>query len=120
MAKDDYDVIVYKILLYFYGCLKRTIRFERIVFFKAIDKDNLNEEYLTDILLMMQDSGLIRGVETVNAWGRDSILISDYKDIRITPEGIGYLHDNSRMEKAKKAIQEMLDITASLIDLLKL
>ncbi len=50
MAKDDYDTIVYKILLYLYACLKRKIVFDRTTFFKAIDKDAICDEYLADIL----------------------------------------------------------------------
>ena len=32
MAKDDYDVIVYRVLVYFYACMKRKIMFEEETF----------------------------------------------------------------------------------------
>ena len=69
MAKDDYDVIVYKMLLYLYGCMKRVISFNQAVFDKSIKREELNEGYFTDILRMMQKEGLVDGVNTVKPWG---------------------------------------------------
>ena len=45
MAKDDYDVIVFKILLYFYGCLKHDIKFEQVTFEKTVGMKDISEEY---------------------------------------------------------------------------
>lgn len=32
MAKDDYDVVVFKLLVYFYACLKRVTVFKQAEF----------------------------------------------------------------------------------------
>lgn len=39
MAKDDYDVIVYKILVYLYAFMKRKITFEEDVFQATVKKE---------------------------------------------------------------------------------
>lgn len=44
MAKDDYDVIVYKVLVYYYACLKRRITFDKKVFEETVMK-GLNQSY---------------------------------------------------------------------------
>ena len=115
MAKDDYDVIVYKILLYFYAVMKRKIQYERETFEKVISKSGISDEYLVDILRMMQDEGLIEGVKVMKAWGNDSILISEFSDISITADGIHHLKDNTTMKKIGKALSEAPGLIASLI-----
>ena len=120
MEKDDYDVIVYKVLLYYYACLKRQIFFDKAVFFQMIDKDNINDEYFTDILLMMQDDGLIKGIRVTKAWGGDSILLSDLDEIKITTDGIHYLKENSTMNKVKNVLLKTVDMTSKLIGIMKL
>ena len=46
MAKDDYDVIVFKILTYLYALLKGKEIFDQAKYDKAISKKDINEEYL--------------------------------------------------------------------------
>lgn len=41
MAKDDYHVIVYKVLLYLYAVLKRKIVFDKISFDVVLSKMNV-------------------------------------------------------------------------------
>ena len=45
MAKDDYDVIVFKILTYLYACVKRKTVFEEAAFYHAIGE--IEKSYLT-------------------------------------------------------------------------
>lgn len=117
MAKDDYYVIAYKILVYLYACLKRRIIFNREAFYKAIGKDHINEEYLTDVYRMMTKEGLIKGLSFTKAWGDVYVLSTDEERARITPQGIQYLQDNSKMKSVGKALTDNLDIIASLIKL---
>lgn len=58
MAKDDYDVVLFKILTYLYGCMKRKYSFDIHAFNAVISKQNVNDEYLSDILVMATDEGL--------------------------------------------------------------
>lgn len=82
MARDDYYVIVYKILSYLYQCLKLG---------KKID-----EEYISN-------------VQYDRTWCGE-IIISNLDQAQITPKGIEYLDDNSLMEKAKKFLKETKEI----------
>lgn len=65
MAKDDYDVLVYKITLYYYGVLKREIAYTDVSFKAAIKYKDISEEYLSDVIYMMQEDGYISGMAFV-------------------------------------------------------
>ena len=115
MGKDDYFVIAYKILLYLYACMKRKIIFDYRTYNHAIGRDSINPDYLTDIYIMMSEKGYISGVKTTGAWGDISILLSEEKDFKITPEGIEYLEENSRMHKIGKMLIDSVDTVTGLI-----
>lgn len=102
MAKDDYHVIVYKILLYLYGCLQRKIVFDQAVYDKTIEKTRINAEYLKDIYLMMYDEGLISGISVTQVWGGTRLMVSEESEMKITPLGIEYLKDNDQMKKVRE------------------
>ena len=114
MARDDYDVIVYRILVYYYACMKRKILFEDTTFQAAVRKDVKNDEYFADILHMMKAEGLIEDVCFVKAWGGNCIIISNLEDARITPAGIRYLQENGKMQKIGEALKNSVDIISKL------
>lgn len=114
MAKDDYDVIVYRVLVYLYACLKRKIIFDETTFQATVRKNIENDEYFTSVLEMMQKEGLIEGLVFTKAWGGLVILASDIEDARITAEGIHYLKENSTMNKIGENLKDAVDIIASL------
>lgn len=93
MAKDDYHVIVFKILTYYYGILKRKIVYEEEVFKRLIGKE-IPEDYLETVIIMMNE-----------------------KDIRITPKGVEYLQENTMMKKAAATIIKIGDIAISLLSI---
>lgn len=105
MAKDDYNVVVFKILTYLYACLKRITLFDEDVFKQIIDKRKIADEYLTDILHMMTEEGMITGLVFTKAWGNTYILANEYGDMKITSSGIKYLNENSTMSKIKDAVK---------------
>lgn len=115
MAKDDYDVLVYKILVYLYACMRRKALFTKEGFAHAIQKDKIDEDYLTDVLRMMQGEGLIEGLTFVRAWGQVYILASGMDDISITSSGIRYLKENAASKQVKQALLDAIDPIASLI-----
>lgn len=117
MAKDDYYVIVYKILLYYYACLKRKIFFDEFTLNKILEKNNINEEYLIEILYMMKKENLIDNVTVIKAWGNSLILTSELKDIKITSTGINYLEENNKLKKVKDFLLSKIDIVSELIKL---
>ncbi len=120
MAKDDYDVIAYRVLVYFYACMKRKILFEEPAFQSSVMKNVESDEYFANVLRMMQEEGLIRGVVVKRVWGGTYILVSDPCDIEITVTGIRYLKENSTMKKVGDALKDAVDIIASLAELLAL
>ena len=119
MAKDDYEVIVYKILLYYYAVMKRKVTFTKETFSKTISKAEIPEEYLADIFRLMQSEGLIEGACFTGAWGGIHIMASDESDVSITAAGIRYLKENSRMNKVGEALSKTPGLVASLIEIVK-
>ena len=119
MAKDDYHVIVYKILLYLYGVLQRKIVFSCDAFNKLIERSEIKEEYFTDVIRLMQNEGLIEGAVFEKAWGHDYILISNLEDLQITADGIRYLKENSTMNKVMKSLKDTPGLASSLFSFLK-
>ena len=117
MAKNDYEYIVFKILIYLYGCFKREYSFDQEVFNRKIlhEKNGIADEYLTDILRGMTTEELIEGLNFTKAWGNEYILINDIKDATITPAGIRYLKDNSKMSEIKNILVESPGAIAELI-----
>jgi len=86
MAKYDYFVILYKVLIYFYGCLKRKIVFSNEEFEMMI-KSFVCDEYSEDILKMMSDEGNITGYTQLKVWGGE-ITNNGYDNIKITQKGL--------------------------------
>ena len=58
MAKDDYDVVVFRILVYLYAIFKGKQIFDQHIFLKVISK--VEEDYLYRVLEMMQSKGLMK------------------------------------------------------------
>ena len=115
MAKDDYDVIVYRMLVYLYACAKRKILFEDTTFREAVKKNVENDMYFYDVLRMMQTEGLIEGLVFTSAWG-DVFLANDLQDAKITADGIHYLKENRTMAKVGTAMKEAVDTIAKLAE----
>ncbi|MDO4710631.1 MAG: YjcQ family protein [Peptostreptococcaceae bacterium] len=110
MAKDDYFVIVYRILAYLYMQLKKGECIDR----EMIDAQGqlfcIHPSYWLYIMEHMLGEGYIEGLRVQKTWGRD-VVITGWDHLRITPKGIGYLCDNSFIEKAKEFLREIKEIT---------
>lgn len=110
MAKDDFYVIVCKILIYLYRRLKKKTKTEPKDYLIPLTKDfPIDEEYFQYILEKMLEKGYIERVVFVKAWGGD-IISADIDKIRITPDGIDYLRNDSTMNKLAKVIPEAASI----------
>ncbi len=118
MAKNDYDYIVFRILLYLYACLKRQSSYDKRVLMQKIATDAVPEEYFLDVLRMMQQEGLVSGVTFVRAWGREYILADGLDSLSITAEGIHYLKDNGRMQVIREAV--LKEAPGAIMELVKL
>ncbi len=107
MAKDDYYAIVAKILVYLY---KK---------YKCIDIDDnyvrprseafpIEEKQLFETIEMMRDQEFITGT-IIKEWG-GTIIRVNYHSLKITPQGIDYLQDNTKIRKVCDGLKEALPI----------
>ncbi|WP_418582738.1 YjcQ family protein [Holdemanella porci] len=116
MAKDDYDVVVFKILLYYYAIFKGTILFNETEFKCAIKYDS----FADGVLKLMSEENLIDEVYVSKAWGNQYMMLNDLSDIEITAEGIHYLKENSGMENVKKYLLDHVEMISTLINIVSL
>ena len=117
MAKDDFFVVAYKILLYYYACLKRARVFDKDEFDRMIGAKDINEDYLLDIFMMLYDNGYLDGVNYKRAFGGDLAFINPPDKYKITLKGIEYLQENSMMSKTRDMLLKTASPIASLIKL---
>ena len=110
MAKDDYFVIVYKILSYLYKCLKNDDEVDVEVFKPNSKLFIIKENYFNFILKSIIDNGLIVGADYVTNVNGEC-LFSFYEDLSITVKGIQYLEENTVIEKAKLFLKDIKDLT---------
>ena len=117
MAKDDFFVLAYKILLYYYACLKRVKVFDEDEFERMIGAKDINEDYLTDIFIMLNKNGYLEGVNPRWAFGGELAHINSPDRYKITLAGIEYIQENNMMNKAKETL---LKTATPMINLIKL
>lgn len=111
MGKDDYEVIVCKVLVYFYRKLKGKLSEEDLEYYlyPMTKQLPISQEYLDAVLLDLIDQGFIADVHVSKAWGGDVVGI-DIKRARITLKGIEYLKENSTMRKIAETLKEAIPI----------
>lgn len=111
MAKDDYFVLVYKILAYLYECIKGKKKLD-FSYLQPMTKDfPVEEGYFYYIVENIYKSGYIEGITMVPVLGEPHPRIKYAENLCITPKGIEYLLDNSMMSKAKdflKTVKETI------------
>ena len=103
MAKDDYHVIAAKILVYLYKKYKQKEVDPNYIL--PLTKDfPIQEQQLIETISMLIDMELIKG-KCVKAWGGDIVMIN-YESLKITPIGIEYLQENSKIKKVCETLIE--------------
>lgn len=110
MAKNDYFVIVYRILTYLYECFQAGERAD----LNMIGPETLkiNNGYWTNVMESMSQEGYLSGVIIIPRMGAAPGIKID--NLKITQKGIEYLQENSMMEKAKTALKEIKEIIPGL------
>ncbi len=110
MARDDYHVLVFKVLVYLYKQLKsgeapdpEMLRHDGSLF-------QTNEKYWAYILTNMQEKELIGGLEKDEETNRCEHLEDQLQNIQITVKGIEYLLDNGVAERVEKLVKGILRI----------
>jgi hypothetical protein len=109
LAKDDFEVVAYKVLAYAYACLKAGVEASTA---KALEIAGINEVYFLAVLKSLASKGLIEGVPMFKHMNGDVV---DYgESITITMDGAVYLRENGRMAKVGKylgsAFEKVLEI----------
>lgn len=110
MAKDDYFVIVYKILAYLYTSLKTGNPIDPECLMYDGSMFQINRKYWVYILFNMEEQGLIRGLSNVKV-GDGYYVKEQLPECEITPKGIEYLCNNSLFEKAEEFLKDIKEIT---------
>ena len=110
MAKNDYHVIVCRILAYLYACLKSGIDPEKEELLPT--RLEIEPKYWLYIMENLQKQGYISGVYIRQLLGGMPSIRLD--DIAITPDGIEYLESNSAIERAKNFLKTLKEITPGL------
>lgn len=106
MTKDDYFVIVYRILKYLYECFKSGEKTD--IAMLRPESLGINNGYWLNIIESMANEGYIMGVVFPKSVGNaKSVKILDLK---ITQKGIEFLQDNSKMKKVAEFLQTVNSI----------
>ncbi len=109
MAKDDYFVLVYKILKYLYKCLKSGAAPDLDYLTYETKDFPVHKEYWEYILEKMADEEFIEGVYVLRSdSGFTSVKYTS--NMRITPSGIEYLEDNKMMKKVADAVKDITSL----------
>lgn len=108
MAKNDLEVIQYKILAYLYESLKagHATALEDVAWkCKLFD---ITREYWLVIMKTLIDGGYVSGLKYVEAKDMEGVL--EVGTFAITGEGRKYLIENSTMQKVKTALGDTFKI----------
>lgn len=108
MARDDYFVIVYKILTYLYECLK-TAKSPDVFNILIAEKYGIEESYFEYIIMELFEAGYIEGINVIPITGTKRKGVKITSEIIIKPKGIEYLQENSMLSKAKGILKEIKD-----------
>lgn len=98
MSKDDYPVISYKVLSYFYACIKEGISGD---IKKAQELAGCNEVYFLSVIQDLIGNGYMSGTAAIDY---SSSIVGN--DLKITLKGTEFLDENSTMAKVRKALGE--------------
>ena len=105
MEKDNYFVLVYKILAYLYTVLKEGRHPDARLLQHDSRMLGINEPYWTYIMEALQDECYISGLTITTIWGGTK-MVSGLESCQITPTGISYLLDNYMMDKTKNFLMK--------------
>ena len=111
MAKDDMEVVMYKILRYLYECMKKDVEPNLQKYGWASELINIPKQYWLKIIKILVDEGFVTGFNIIVA--KDVTQIETNPPIEITFKGREFLRDNSGMQKAKEFCGEAFEMLLS-------
>lgn len=103
MARNDMEVIMYKILKYMYEMMKQgeTPVFEHMTAHSPLM--DVPDLYWLTVMLELIDHGFVKGL-IVHETKDGPVIVPDRP--RLTLEGVTFLHENSGLQKAKTFLGE--------------
>lgn len=110
MAKNDYFVVAYRILTYLYECFKAGAQPDSDVY--GPDALKINNGYWVNVMESLFNEGYISGVFFSEPIG--GIKSAKIIDIKITEKGITFLHENSLIARAKRALKTVTETISSI------
>lgn len=112
MAKNDMEVIMYKILRYLYECMKLGVEPELEQFAWNPKLFDIPQSYWCKIIATLVRKGYITGFVVVDKT-KDAPMLQTDRPFEITFEGVQFLEENSRMQKAKEYCAETFNVILS-------
>ncbi len=109
MAKNDYHVVVYRVLTYLYDCLKRGDDPDPGKLASIARLAEVGDRYWHYILRSLMDYGFVKGATRVDIDGTYERVLG-LERAEITPVGIEYLTENSFMAKVGKFLKDTKDM----------
>lgn len=106
MAKNDYFVVVYRILTYLCQCFMAGEQPDTDLF--GPDALGINNGYWANVMESISNEGYVTGVVTVPRLGSAPGI--KLANLKITQKGIEYLQDNSKMRKAADFLKSVKEI----------
>lgn len=114
MAKDDYEVVMYKILKYLYECMKNDREAELEHFAWNSKMFDIPQNYWCEIIASLVKRGYIEGFEIIDKT-KDAPQIQTDRPFKITYEGVEFLEESSGMQKAKDFCSEKFNVILSAV-----
>lgn len=113
MAKNDMEVIIYKILMYLYIKMQNGQKADFIDICWKSTLFDIPENYWKSIIAELIDNKLVKGFTYTNT--KDGMVVQMHDDATITFKGREFLINNSEMQKAKKFLGIAFEILLSQI-----
>ena len=114
MAKDDYFVLVNRLLRYLYTCLKQGRAADWNLIAPNSKDFPINEAYFAYVLSHLLADGYIEGITEVKRIGAPA-QFKETSGLKITPKGIEYLEENTTMKRVTEFLGPAGEIAGTLI-----
>ena len=111
MAKNDYHVIVYKILSYFYECLKAGKQPQSEDYAASCEMFTIPESYWLQIMRELIECGYLRDIYIIQGHGGFGIKAGPTASI--TMQGVEFLQNNSGIAKAREVFHDAFELVLS-------
>lgn len=115
MAYNDLFVVIYKILSYFYECMKAGVS-PRLEDFCCTSKMlRVPEQYWNQVVVEMQDEGFLKGFIATHKKNGLTIIMNE--DAHITIKGVEFLKNNSNMAEVESFLgQSFMTVLSATIE----